>query len=87
MEIIKARVTQDSILDPTLLLLFIIDLSLSIVSGDLILYSDDTTEIMKDSNAMHLSWCISQNLTSAQEWFFDNGLTLNSSDTNNPFSK
>ena len=67
---------QGSCLGPLLFLLFTNDLYLHLQYCKCILFADDTKLYVSHSNKNYIEWCIQQDLTTLQDWFCANKLTL-----------
>jgi hypothetical protein len=81
--IFKHRVPQRSILGPLLFLVYVNDLSLRINSlAEPILFADDTSVIISNSNLTELSTTANLVLARMIEWFSTNRLVLNLEKTN-----
>ena len=68
---------QGSCLGPLLFLLFTNDLYLHLQYCKCILFADDTTLYVSHSNRNYIESCIQQDLSTLQDWFCANKLTLN----------
>ena len=77
-ELIKHGVPQDSFLGPLLFLLYINNLPKIIPKyNSMVLFADDTSLLVSDSNNEDLTSNINHSLTSLITWFNSNLLTLN----------
>jgi len=77
-ELIKNGVPQGSVLGPLLYLLYINNLPKIIpIYNSIVLFVDDTSILIKDSNNKDFNTNINQTLTSLITWFNSNLLTLN----------
>ena len=73
---------QGSCLGPLLFLIFCNDLNLNLEYLHVVQFADDTTLTMGHRNHNYLKYCIETDLTSVQDWFNANTLTLNLSKSN-----
>ena len=78
---LHSGVPQGSILGPILFSLFVNDLPVSLTRSEVMLYPDDTTIYLSDSNTLSLKECLSQDLVALSTWIADNGLTMNTQKT------
>ena len=67
---------------PLLFLIFCNDLKLNLEYLHVVQFADDTTLTMGHQNHNYLKYCIETDLTSVQDWFNANTLTLNLSKSN-----
>ena len=79
---VKYGAPQCSCLGPLLFLIFCNDLKLNLEYLHVIQFADDTTLTMGHRNHNYLKYCIETDLTSVQDWFNVNTLTLNLSKSN-----
>ena len=72
---------QGSCLGPLIFLIFCNDLSLHLQFLECIQFADDTTLVFSHANKHYLRFCVMEDLSSIQDWFYANKLTLNLSKT------
>lgn len=75
-------VPQDSILGPFLFLVYINDLPSITGDSRLIMYADDTSALISDSDETRLSTKFKDDFSRMSKWFQTNGLTLNETKCN-----
>ena len=68
---------QGSCLWPLIFLLFVNDLHLNLNVADCIQFADDTTLVFAHWNLNYLQFCVESELSTVQDWFNTNQLTLN----------
>ena len=68
---------QGSCPGPLIFLLFVNDLHLNLSVADCIQFADDTTLVFAHRNQNYLRYCIESELSTVQDWFNANRLTLN----------
>ena len=78
---LHSGVPQGSILGPILFSLFVNDLPVSLTRSEVMLYADDTTIYLSDTNTLSLKERLSQDLVALSTWIADNGLTMNTQKT------
>ena len=81
---VRGGVAQGSLIGPLLFCLFINDLPEDI-SGEVVLFADDTTLIARGQDLETLTNTPNQMLTQAEGWFMNNGLRLNKNKTEKIF--
>ena len=74
---VKFGTPQGSCLGPLIFLIFCNDLHLHLEHTNCIQFADDTTIYMGSKNLNYLKYCIEQDLSTLQDWFNANKLTLN----------
>ena len=68
---------QGSCLGPLIFLLFVNDLHLNLHESDCIQFANDTTLVFRHRNLKYLQFSIESELSTVQDWFNANRLTLN----------
>ena len=72
---------KGSCLGPLIFLIFCNDLSLHLQFLECIQFTDNTTLVYSHANKHYLRFCVMEDLSSIQDWFYANKLTLNLSKT------
>ena len=75
-------VPQGSVLGPLLFLIFINDLPNCVKQSKIVLYADDTALFFANKDVMTIERALQEGLNSLNNWFHENGLTVNCSKTN-----
>ena len=78
---LHSGVPQGSILGLIFFSLFVNDLPVSLTRSEVMLYADDTTIYLSDSNTLSLKERLSQDLVALSTWIANNGLTMNTQKT------
>ena len=68
---------QGSCLGPLIFLIFCNDLSLHLQFLECFQFADNTTLVFSHANKHYLRFCVMEDLSSIQDWFYANKLTLN----------
>ena len=74
---VEYEAPQSSCLGPLIFLIFCNDLRLNLLYLQCVQFADDTTLILGHKNHRYLKYCIESDLTTVQDWFNANKLTLN----------
>jgi hypothetical protein len=76
-KVIKYYVPQGSVLGPLLFLMFINDLPRVIQNAEVVLFADDTSILITESNTLLLSEKIQNVRNQLENWFYENRLIIN----------
>ena len=79
---VKCGVPQGSVLGPLLFIIYTNDIHRSLSESCCILFADDTTVYMTDSDQTKLATCMVQDMNTLCDWFKANKLSLNLDKTN-----
>ena len=73
---ITSGVTQGSLLDPLLFIIFINGLPLSVTNKSMYTYADDTTQVVAGHNVMEVASTLEEDLRNINKWAANNRMAL-----------